>query len=602
MCAWIALLAAVPTRAVAATLEPTPLPALPGAEAEPNDAPASASPIASGERVRANLSSSADVDYYSFTALAGERVFANTVTAGSNSGGNTVLALLQVNAEGAPTTIEEDNDDGSQSASAASIAGALIPADGSYLLKVSDGGPAAVSPYDLYLQLRSGVATAETEPNKLSEPNSLAGGEVAGSHALPGDEDWFSLQLQAGDTVFLSMALIGESSKAQLGFGLAGDPGRQTTLSVPGPAETFSDAKPSEALTMTVATSGVYYVKVASTEEASAEVWGYDLSATVVKAVQPECRRYSSGGGAITDGRLTSFQVPVDDAAQITRAAVGLELAQSSMADLDASLRSPSGTEVPLFNAIGSSAEEGPKLQQSQMQVVFDDFAAVPPMYRALRPLDLQPEVGGRLGALNGQQSNGTWTLGVRDTQMNSSVGNVKAINLILCGPQLPPPAAAAPVAAPPQAKPAPPRLTGLTISPARFRAARAGAMVRAKRPVSGGALVSYEDSAPGQTNFVLFQAQAGRKVGARCVKQTRANEAKKPCTRYLKLISFVRNDAAGRNQFGFTGRVAARKLPPGEYLLQGRAYSSSGLTSDLASVTFTVLPPVAAKSASSAR
>ena len=48
--------------------------------------------------------------------------------------------------------------------------------------------------------------------------------------------------------------------------------------------------------------------------------------------------------------------------------------------------------------------------------------------------------------------------------------------------------------------------------------------------------------------------------------------------------------------EFGFTGRVAARKLPKGEYRLQAKAYAPSGLTSAPVSVDFTILPPAASK------
>ena len=61
-------------------------------------------------------------------------------------------------------------------------------------------------------------------------------------------------------------------------------------------------------------------------------------------------------------------------------------------------------------------------------------------------------------------------------------------------------------------------------------------------------------------------------------------------------MISFVRNDVAGRNSFGFTGRVGARKLPPGEFQLQAKAYGASGLTSSPVIVQFKILRATAAK------
>jgi hypothetical protein len=120
--------------------------------------------------------------------------------------------------------------------------------------------------------------------------------------------------------------------------------------------------------------------------------------------------------------------------------------------------------------------------------------------------------------------------------------------------------------------------------------------MLFAKRPKAGGALVSYQVSEAGETNFVLSELEEGRKVGAKCVPRTQSNLTKKSCVRRVKVISFLRNDSAGRNRFGFSGRVGARKLPPGEYQLKATAYAPSGMASSPASATFTVLPPAPKK------
>lgn len=584
---------AVSPAALAVPLETVALPALPGSETEPNDVAAAATPITSGQRVRASLAAGGDVDYYSFNAAAGERIFANTVTAGSATGFDTVLKLL--NGEG--VTIAEDDDDGSQFARASSIAGAAIPADGIYYLVVSDAGTTGVSPYDLYFQQRAAAPPVELEPNnKSSEANPLNDGEVTGAHSV-GDQDWFSMQLQAGDTVFLSLALAsalpGEASNAQLGFGLAGD-GDKQVLGVPGESESPDSIAPSEALTMTVSSSGTYYVKVASREDSLTENWSYDLSATVIPAGHASCRAYPSAIGEIKDAKTMIFPIPIEDSVEISRAAVSINLVESVMADLDVSLRTPAAVELPLFNDIGSTSSGG----QTQMDAVFDDFAAVPPLYKALRPLDLEPGAGSRLGLLANQPSQGTWGLVIKDDQLNSSVGNLKSAHLILCGPDalLPPGSGGSggKGAQQPQSNPpkSPPTLSSFAIAPGKFRAAKAGPMVIAKRPKAGGALVTYQSSEPAQTNLVLFELEEGRKVGKKCVRPTASNSTKKPCVRPVKVISFVRNDAAGRNQFGFTGRVGARKLPPGEYRLQARAYATSGLTSAPVSATFKVLPP----------
>ena len=79
----------------AADAVPTALPAPPGSEAEPNGTAATASPLAAGERVRANIYPAGDVDRYRFAAQAGDRVYAMTMTQGSASSLDTVLQGIQ---------------------------------------------------------------------------------------------------------------------------------------------------------------------------------------------------------------------------------------------------------------------------------------------------------------------------------------------------------------------------------------------------------------------------------------------------------------------------------------------------------------------------
>lgn len=795
VCAAFALTTLAPAaRAASVPLAPTALPALPGTEVEPNDSPATATPIRSGERIRADLLAAGDVDYYRFEARAGERVFANTVTlASANPAADSQLTLL---ASDGATVLESDDNNGSQGALASSIAGAKIPSDGTYYLKVKDASAsaAAETPYYLYLQLRSGTPQAESEPNNTAgTANSLGSGEVSGVH-MPNDADFYSMSLQAGDTVFLSLDLDpdrnGESFNGRLGFGSVGDKNNAVlTVDDPSEGEPPDTSSPSEALTMTVAKSGVYYAEV---DAANTSVGGpqatYDLSATVIPAAQPSCRTYSSSStGSIPDGETATFPIEVGDPALIGRAAVRLDLTEEVMTDLDLSLRNPAKAELPLFTDIGSSATGG----QEHMEATFDDAAAIPSSYQSVRPLDLQPDNTSRLSWLEGEQAQGTWEIVARDDQPNGRGGSLKAAELILCpeaeddetrtiyragfeageegfttlgindqwergtpstagtitepptppiaglsscaegiacyktnlggpysgtssqdlvspsislagrgagpivvsweqwyqldsvrsdrasvtveeadgenqrplwewtGPtmtqvlgnpatnddypvaagwgrhrvdlsayagktirlrfhlgsdgngvnlgglaiddvriyELPPPVVSAAVAGGGQQAqapvPMPPVISGLAIAPRRFRAAKAGPTVLAKRPASGGALVSYQDSQAAQTNVVVLKAEPGRRAAGKCVRQTKANAGKRPCTRYLKVTSFVRHDVAGRNRFGLSGRVGARALPPGEYQLQARAFATSGLTSLPVSVNFTILAVV---------
>jgi subtilisin-like proprotein convertase family protein len=602
VCACIAGAAALSApAALGAAPAATALPAPLGAESEPNDAPAQASSLMPDMRVRASLQPAGDVDYYRFEAHAGDRVFANVVTAGQLAApADSKLTLL---AADGTTPLEVDDDNGSQQALASSIAGARIPSDGVYYLRVEDarGASAIAAPYDLYLALRAGAPAIESEPNnKPSEANPLINGEVVGLHE-PEDKDWFAVNLRAGDTVFLSLDLDPErdeqSSDLALGFGPAGDEGdvekpeRILTVDDPQPGDPPEATPPSEAMTMTVSQGGTYYAYV-DVGRGKADGGGpqatYDLAVSVFPGTRPSCRTYAAPPGAIPDAGTVTFPIQVDDAAQVARAAVRLDLQESLMADLDVSLRSPAGLELPLFTDIGATAAGG----QQHLEAVFDDFAAMPSVYEAVRPLGLQPDAP--LAGFQGQQAQGTWNLVVSDDAANGSVGSLTAAELVIC-PEAeaePPPAVSPRPAASATPPPAPPQLTDLKIAPSRFRAAKAGGTVLAKRPPAGGAIVSYAVTAAARTELMIARARPGRRVGGKCVTETRANVSRKRCDRYVAVTGFSRDDGAGRNRFVLSGRVGGQPLPPGTYRLQALASAGPGPTSAAASATFTILPP----------
>src|SRR5262245_29557880 len=202
-------------------------------ETEPNGTFATASPITNPARIQGNLYPNGDVDFYSFTANAGDRVYAASMTSGS--AGNSNDSQLTILASDGTTVIEFDDDNGSFAGLSSSIAGATIPTTGTYYLKVNefeDDGAGSLRAYELYLQVQSGAPTPEVEPNTSpAEANALpANGWVSGTHELA-DEDMYSITLAAGDTVYLSLDLDPERDgvtwNGRLGFGLFGDMNNQ---------------------------------------------------------------------------------------------------------------------------------------------------------------------------------------------------------------------------------------------------------------------------------------------------------------------------------------------------------------------------------------
>jgi uncharacterized repeat protein (TIGR01451 family) len=432
-------------------------------EAEPNGNAAIASPISGNPvKLKGALYPNGDIDFYSFSATAGSRVYAATMTSGS-AGSSTDSQLTLLAADGI-TTIEFDDDNGSFATLSSSIAGATIPTDGTYFLRVSDftAGTTSERSYELYLSVQNGAPTAETESNDTPAiANPLpASGWVSGtrSPAAATEQDWYSLNLNAGDTVFLSLDVNPERDgtvwNGRLGFALFGDAANQ--IVVVDDAGTGDVApipnNPSEALFMTVKNAGTYFAFV---DSASAAVGGptatYNLNVSVIpkQIIGTNCTTYTSTNVPQTIGPgtgLTSSTITVPGNPRIADIDVEIVLSHALMQDIDAHLRSPAGNDNGLFTDIGAAAIGG----QTQMDVVFDDEAAIPPTFTVLRGLQLKPENNStagtastsgayRLAAFYGENAGGTWTLDLRDDTAGANGGTLTSWALRICEPPPPP-------------------------------------------------------------------------------------------------------------------------------------------------------------------
>lgn len=104
----------------------------------------------------------------------------------------------------------------------------MIATTGTYYLRVTAVGLLPqVRPYFLHLQVQSGAPAPETEPNGApATANPISTGHRSGERSA-GDADWYSMALQAGDSVFLSLDADPERNgvtwNARLSFGLFGD-------------------------------------------------------------------------------------------------------------------------------------------------------------------------------------------------------------------------------------------------------------------------------------------------------------------------------------------------------------------------------------------
>jgi uncharacterized repeat protein (TIGR01451 family) len=433
------------------------------ADVEPNGTAATATPlIGRNLKFKGNLFPNGDIDFYSFSANAGDRFYAAAMT--SFSAGSSTDSQLTLLASDGTTVIEFDDDNGSFAALSSTIAGATIPTTGTYFLKVNDftAGTTSERPYELYLRLQSGSPTPEVESNDTpATANPLpASGWVSGTRnpAAATEQDWHSLSLNAGDTVFLSLDVNPERDgvvwNGRLGFALFGDAGNQILVVDDAGTGDVSPIpnNPSEALFMTVKTAGTYFAFV---DSASAAVGGstatYHLNVSVIPHIVlgVNCTTYTSTDVPKTIGPgtgLTSSTITVPGNPRIADLDVSIVLNHALMQDVDAHLRSPAGNDNGLFTDIGAAAVGG----QSQMDVTFDDEAGIPPAFTPFRGLQLKPENNStagtastsgayRLASFYGENAGGTWTLDLRDDTAGANGGTLTSWSISICSPPPPP-------------------------------------------------------------------------------------------------------------------------------------------------------------------
>ncbi len=419
--------------------------ATPSLDVEPNGTSATASPIAVPARVRGNLFPNGDIDFYSFNATAGDRVYAAVMTSAS-AGSSTDSQLTLLNSDG--TTVNEfDDDNGSFAGLSSSIAGATIPSTGTYFIKVNDftAGTTSERYYELYVKTQSAAPTPEVEANDTPATANVlpASGHVSGARnpAAATEQDWYSMTLNAGDTVYLSLDVDPEDDlvvwNGRLGMALFGDASNQ--ILVVDDAGTGDVApnpnRPSEALMMTVKTAGTYYAFV---DSASAAVGGptatYNLNVTVFPKVNEgvNCTTYTSTNVPQTIGPgagLVSSTITVPGNPRIADLDVSIQLNHLQMNQIDAHLRSPAGNDNGLFTDIGAAAVGG----QTQMDTTFDDAAGIPPAFTVLKGVNYKPELAYRLNWFDGENAGGTWTLDLYDDTADANGGTLTGWSMTIC-------------------------------------------------------------------------------------------------------------------------------------------------------------------------
>lgn len=419
-------------------------------EVEPNPDASTATPLGgTNVQITGNIFPAADVDVYSFTAAAGDRIYAATQTLfDASASGDTVLDLLGTDGT---TVLENDPNDGSFNASSSTIAGFNIPAAGTYFLRVRHNvATGTIRPYVLHFQQQSVAPIAETEPNETPATATPmpASGHVSGviTGVSPGEADFYSINLNAGDTVFLSLDMNPERDanvwNGRLGFALFGNPPANQILVANDANAGAAPADPnSEAFFFTVKDAGTYFIYVDSIVAAGLGANAtYNLSVSVrpLPVLAGSCTTYTSTDVPVaipTGPGMVASTITIPGNPRIADLDVAINLNHTFMQDLDVHLESPAGNDNGLFTDIGAATVGGP---QTLMDIVLDDEAALPPAFAMSAAFRIQPEPAYRLNWFDGEDAGGVWTLRLRDDATGDG-GTLNSWSLTVCEPPPPP-------------------------------------------------------------------------------------------------------------------------------------------------------------------
>ena len=262
-------LAAMPARSATRALTPTP-------ESEPNNTPATANPLvlAGGCGVVSGATTpTGDLDYFSFTAAPGSKLWAEVDTGASTTSQDSVLTLYGPDGT---TVIEDDDDDGIgnncdasvESIQASAISGATLTAGGTYFLRVEGFKGDVLNPYKLFVVVTS-TSTAESEPNNTAATaNSLVTalspiGVRTAAVGTAGDVDFYSVTLAAPATFFISGDADPErNGGTDIVVALLAPDGSTVLFTADRTSDVGLPSPPTESFCFTIASPGTYFVRV----------------------------------------------------------------------------------------------------------------------------------------------------------------------------------------------------------------------------------------------------------------------------------------------------------------------------------------------------
>jgi hypothetical protein len=115
--------------------------------------------------------------------------------------------------------------------------------------------------------------------------------------------------------------------------------------------------------------------------------------------------------------------------------------------------------------------------------------------------------------------------------------------------------------------------LTNKTFAVNTRGAAETVVTARAKK----GTSFRYTLSENARVVVTIERATTGRKAGGKCLKQTRPNRKRRPCTLYVPAGRFATQSPAGADRHAFSGKIGRKSLKPGSYRATLVATDASG-------------------------
>lgn len=250
-------------------------------ETEDNGTTATANPLSfdnNGAAIVAGaISPVADLDFFSFTAPAGARVWAYVDTGGAqNAGASSRDSQLNIFESDGATLVEFDDDDGTgngcdgtaETGLSSSIANAPLTTGGTYFIRINEfGDNNVIDPYRLYVVITHEMTDDEFRYNA----NDSAATAIPLIQAAPinfltanispaGDVDFYSIQAQAGEILFISEDGDPErdATSTDADVALIDTDGTTVILEV----DSDSSNPRSEGFCFAVPTTGTYFVRV----------------------------------------------------------------------------------------------------------------------------------------------------------------------------------------------------------------------------------------------------------------------------------------------------------------------------------------------------